>query len=234
MPMTMARKHSAPTSDTAPAQTAPASSNDYCKVVRHSWNAADMGDEYMSLEQGGSISTRGLEDCGWAFGEAFDRSGNLKARGWFPAAYVEFYKVARFDWDSSGHGYEYLPLRKGDHLWHKGVIEEGWAYGELCDECGVIGKQGWYPPEYVVAGTVLPEEHAETAGDEDKEVVPTPQHTPMIRPYYFSVDIGRPDGAPVGISTRCAQDGEGLEITGVRERSLALAWNARCRRARTA
>ncbi len=33
-------------------------------------------------------------------------------------------------------------------LWDTGVLEAGWAFGELLDAHGEVSRSGWYPPSH--------------------------------------------------------------------------------------
>ena len=45
-------------------------------------------------------------------------------------------------------GDAYLALKLGDRIGTEGVVEEGWAIGQLYELNGSMRSQGWYPPAY--------------------------------------------------------------------------------------
>jgi len=162
------------------------------------YDATETG--YLSLRRGAMLMDTGKITDGWAFGKFCDRKGNVTSSGWYPPAYAVHagsLKVVSADWTPpTEFGNEYLTVEEGDELCDTGRgIEDGWAWGELCDGSE---RKGWYPPSYATTKEFKPcpdeqqsqlgqpsnvSEVEEDAGSEAGSIVspdvPVPQSVPV-------------------------------------------------------
>jgi hypothetical protein len=78
-------------------------------------------------------------------------------------------RVVKFRWDAGTLGVEYVSLEVGMVLRYYGVLEDGWAFGDIIAGDGRISRRGWYPHEFT-----MPPVHANSAPAASAPAFPAP------------------------------------------------------------